>query len=97
MRNQRSNLMLIASLVGLALGVPLALSGWSGLEYLLSFFRDQGPRMLGGLVVLLSVAVLVRQIRAHLVRTAHQPDPGQKGQGQAAPASVGGASSPPGP
>lgn len=93
MRNQRSNLMLIVSLLGLALGVPLAFAGWRGLENMVAFFEEQGPRMLGGLVVVLSIVVFVRQIHARNVRASDDRAPSAKGQEPAVPASSQGESS----
>lgn len=69
---QRSNLMLFVGILGLALGVPLALRGWAGLGSVFIFLEEQGPRFLGIILVGLSIAVLVRQARAH---SAAPPQP----------------------
>jgi hypothetical protein len=62
---RRSTLMIVVALLGLALGIPLALKGWEGLRDVFLFLVEQGPRWLGGILVGLSIAVLVRQARAH--------------------------------
>lgn len=62
---RRSTLMIVVALLGLALGIPLALNGWEGLGGVFIFLQEQGPRWLGGILVGLSIAVLVRQARAH--------------------------------
>lgn len=62
---RRSTLMIVVALLGLALGIPLALKGWEGLRDVFLFLEEQGPRWLGGILVGLSIAVLVRQARAH--------------------------------
>jgi hypothetical protein len=62
---RRSKLMLAVALVGLALGIPLALKGWEGLRGLLTFLEVQSPRLLGSILVGLSIAVLIRQARSH--------------------------------
>lgn len=62
---RRSTLMIVVALLGLALGIPLALKGWEGLRDVFLFLEEQGPRWLSGILVGLSIAVLVRQARAH--------------------------------
>ena len=61
---RRSKLMLVLATIGLALGIPLALKGWEGLRGILIFLEAQSPRLLGSILVGLSIAVLVRQARS---------------------------------
>lgn len=79
---RRSNVMLVVAVLGLALGVPLALRGWAGLGSVFTFLEEQGPRLLGIILVGLSIAVLVRQARAH--SAAPQP-PGMSHPSEASP------------
>ena len=69
---RRSKLMLAVAVLGLALGIPLALKGWEGLRGVLIFLEAQSPRLLGSILVGLSIAVFVRQARAH---SAAPPQP----------------------
>jgi hypothetical protein len=69
---RRSKVMLVVAVVGLALGIPLALEGWWGLRGVLIFLEEQSGRLLGGILVGLSIAVLVRQGRS---RSAAPPQP----------------------
>lgn len=64
MQLQRSNLLIVASLLGLGVGIPLTLWGSEGMQVIVGFFETQGARLVGSLVVVLSVTVLVRQVRA---------------------------------
>ena len=64
-----STLMIVVALLGLALGIPLALKGWEGLGGVFIFLEERGPRLMGGILVGLSIAVLVRQARAHSAAT----------------------------
>ncbi len=69
---RRSNLMLVVATLGLALGIPLALKGWEGLRGVVIFLDAQSPRLLGSILVALSIAVLIRQARS---RPATSPPP----------------------
>jgi len=89
---RRSTLMIVVALLGLALGIPLALKGWEGLRDVFLFLVEQGPRWLGGILVGLSIAVLVRQARAH---SAAPTTPGVSQTSNTAPQGDG-AISPPG-
>ena len=59
----RSKSMLGAAVLGLAVGVPLALQGWAGLQGLMTFLEQQSARLAGGLLIVLSITVLIRQAR----------------------------------
>lgn len=80
---RRSNVMLVVAVLGLALGVPLALRGWAGLGSVFTFLEEQGPRLLGIILVGLSIAVLVRQARAH--SAAPPQPPGMSHPSEASP------------
>jgi hypothetical protein len=69
---RHSKLMLAVAMLGLALGIPLALWGWEGLRGVLIFLDQQSPRLLGSILVGLSIAVLIRQARP---RSAAPPQP----------------------
>jgi hypothetical protein len=70
---RRSKSMLLAALLGLVTGVPLALEGWEGLRGVVTFLEAQSPRLLGGILVALSLAVLVRQVRSQSGAPAPPP------------------------
>jgi len=70
---RRSKSMLLAALLGLVLGIPLALEGWEGLRGVLTFLEEQSPRLLGSILVGLSLAVLVRQLRSHSAAPVQPP------------------------
>ena len=61
---RRSKLMLVVAVLGLALGIPMALGGWEGLRGIWAFLEQQSPRLLGSILVGLSIAVLIRQARS---------------------------------
>jgi hypothetical protein len=61
---RRSKSMLVVAVLGLALGISLALGGWSGLRGSVMLLWEQSSRILGGILVVLSIAVLVRQARS---------------------------------
>jgi hypothetical protein len=61
---RQSKLMIVVATLGLALGIPLALEGWEGLGRVSLFLEQQSPRLLGSILVGLSIAVLVRQVRS---------------------------------
>lgn len=61
---RRSRSMVVLAVLGLVLGIPLALYGWEGLCLFLVFLEQQGGRFLGSILVALSIAVLLRQARA---------------------------------
>jgi hypothetical protein len=61
---RRSKSMLVLAVLGLASGIPLALQGWGGLQRGLILLQEQGGRLLGGILVVLSLAVLIRQARS---------------------------------
>jgi hypothetical protein len=85
---RRSKLMVVVAVIGLALGVPLALEGWWGLRGVLIFLEEQGPRLLGGILVGLSIAVLIRQARSRSVAPLPPPKvtPSSDGAAQGASA-----------
>jgi hypothetical protein len=70
---RRSNVMLVVAMLGLALGIPLALKGWEGLRGVLAFLEQQSPRLLGSILVGLSIAVLVRQVHSRSVAPPQPP------------------------
>jgi hypothetical protein len=90
---QRSKLMLVVAVLGLALGIPLALGGWEGLRGIWDFLEQQSPRLLGSILVGLSVAVLIRQARSRSAapprppEVAHTSDAAPQGAGAISPQS----------
>jgi hypothetical protein len=81
---RRSKSMLVVATFGLALGIALAIWGWEGLRGVLIFLEQQGPRLLGSILVVLSIAVLVRQTRSRSVarqpsERSHTPDAAPQG------------------
>jgi hypothetical protein len=70
---RRSKSMLVAALLGLVLGVPLAFDGWEGVRDVVAFLEEQSPRLLGSILVGLSLAVLVRQARSRSAAPVHPP------------------------
>jgi hypothetical protein len=70
---RRSKSMFVAAVLGLVLGVPLALDGWEGVRQVVAFLEEQSPRLLGSILVGLSLAVLVRQARSGSAAPAHPP------------------------
>ena len=70
---KQSKSMLGVALLGLAVGVPLALQGWEGLRGVLTFLEQQSARLAGGLLIVLSISVLVRQARRPPAAPVHPP------------------------
>jgi hypothetical protein len=85
--------MLVVATIGLALGIPLALKGWEGLRGVLIFLEAQSPRLLGSILVGLSIAVLIRQARS---RSSAPPPPPRVSQTSDTAPQGDGAISPPG-
>lgn len=89
---RRSKSMLVVAMLGLALGIPLALEGWEGLRGVLIFLEEQSARLLGSILVGLSIAVLVRQARSR--SAAPPPPPGVSHTSDTAPQGAGAISHP---
>jgi hypothetical protein len=70
---QQSKAMLVAAALGLGLGIPLALEGWEGLKGVLTFLEQQSARMLGVILVGLSITVLIRQVRSRPAAAPQRP------------------------
>jgi hypothetical protein len=87
---RQSKSMLVGAVLGLALGIPLALEGWGGLQEVLIFLEEQSARLLGGILVVLSIAVIVRQARSRSAARAQPPAaaPASDTKPQAAAASL---------
>lgn len=89
---RRSKSMLAVAILGLALGIPLVLEGWWGLRGVLIFLEEQSGRLLGGILVGLSIAVLLRQARSRSISPL--PPPGVSQTPETAPQGAGAASHP---
>ena len=61
---RRSTGMMVTAVLGLAVGLSLALEGWEGLSGVLLLLQEQSARLLGLVLMALSLLVLIRQIRA---------------------------------
>ncbi len=68
---RRSTGMIATAVVGLTVGLSLALEGWEGLSGFLRLIQEQSARLLGLIVIALSLLVLIRQIRSR----PSPPDP----------------------
>lgn len=62
-----------AVVLGLALGTLLVLEGWGGLRSAWMFVLEQSLWLLGGILVALSIAVLVRQVRSRSAAPSQAP------------------------
>jgi hypothetical protein len=90
---RRSKLMIVMATLGLALGIALALEGWEALGRVRIFLEHQSPRLLGGILVGLSIAVLIRQMRSQSAPPPPRP-PGVSQPSGAAPQGDGAVSHP---
>ena len=61
---RRSKSMITVAAIGLVLGATMVLVGWDGVLRLLRLVEARGDRLVGGLLVVFSIAVLARQLRA---------------------------------
>jgi hypothetical protein len=70
---RRPNFVSGIAVVGLGLGVFMLVWGWQGLWGFLLFIESQSPRLLGGILVGLSIAVLIRQVPRKASTPPQQP------------------------